>query len=168
MRMECVLPEMTANFKCIDHIALAVRDLEEGIAFYCNILGFELLQRRVIRGARTGMISAELKKGDIKFVLCQGTEPESQVSRLVTEYGPGVAHIAFGVDDVEAVGAALAKQGMQFDTDIIRGAGLRQLFSKRDPNSGMSFEFIERSGEAGFLEENVNELFAQLEQSGGY
>ncbi len=168
MRMECVMTEIAANFKCIDHVALAVRDLEAGIAFYCGVLGFELLQRRVIRGARTGMVSAELKKGDIKFVLCQGTEPESQVSRLVSEYGPGVAHIAFGVDDVEAVGAELARRGMQFDTDVIRGAGLRQLFTRRDPNSGMSFEFIERNGEAGFLEENVNELFAQLEQSGGY
>jgi 4-hydroxyphenylpyruvate dioxygenase-like putative hemolysin len=51
---------------------------------------------------------------------------------------------------------------------VIRGPGLRQVFSSRDRNSGLSFEFIERTGESGFLEDNVNELFAQLERNDAY
>src|SRR5690348_1361554 len=81
----------------IDHIAFAVRDLEEGIRFFTEMLGFELIQRRTITGKKTGMISAELEHGPIKFVLCQGTEPESQVSKLIENYGPGVGHIALAV-----------------------------------------------------------------------
>jgi 4-hydroxyphenylpyruvate dioxygenase-like putative hemolysin len=57
---------------------------------------------------------------------------------------------------------------MKFDTTVIRGPGLRQVFSSRDRNSGLSFEFIERTGESGFLEDNVNELFAQLERNDAY
>jgi methylmalonyl-CoA/ethylmalonyl-CoA epimerase len=156
------------TYKKIDHIAIAVIDLDAGIDFFCNTLGFKLIQRRVISGKRTGMVSAEIEHNDIKFVLCQGTEPESQVSRLVEHFGPGVAHIALAVEQVEQVADGLRDQGLQFDTTVIKGAGLTQIFSKRDPNSGLSFEFIERGGEEGFLEENVNALFEQLEMAGAY
>ncbi|HWW72764.1 MAG TPA: VOC family protein [Duganella sp.] len=159
----------TNRFSKIDHIAIAVGDLEAAVEFFQTKLGFNLIQRRVVKGARTGMISAELEHNDIKFVLCQGTEPESQVSRLIEHYGPGVAHIALAVDDVESTARDLGMQGLEFDTTVIKGAGLKQVFSSRDANSGMSFEFIERSAcEHGFREENIEELFAQLEKSGAY
>ena len=157
-----------ARYKKIDHIAIAVKDLDAGVDFFCNVLGFEYIRRREISGKRTGMVSVETEYNGIKFVLCQGTEAESQVSRLIDHFGPGVAHIALAVDDVEAVESELRGRGLQFDTSIIRGSGLEQVFSSRDNNSGLSFEFIKRNGEEGFLEENVNELFAQLEKSGAY
>jgi len=157
----------TANrFSKIDHIAIAVVDLEAAVEFFQNRLGFKLIQRRVVKGTRTGMISAELEHNDIKFVLCQGTEPESQVSRLIEHNGPG---IALAVEDVDATARELGMQGLRFDTTVIKGAGLKQVFSSRDSNSGLSFEFIERSTcEHGFREENIGELFAQLEKSGAY
>lgn len=152
----------------IDHIAIAVHDLELAIQFFVDVLGFELTGRRRIAGESTGMLSAELEHNDIKFVLLQGTEPASQVCRLIENFGPGIAHIALAVDDVESAADSLARQGMAFDTTIIAGAGLRQVFSSRDMNSGLSFEFIERSGEEGFLEENVQGLFSQLESRQAY
>ncbi|MYM84895.1 glyoxalase [Duganella sp. FT50W] len=156
------------RFKKIDHIAIAVSNLDQAITFYSSQLGFTLQRRLNVAGKKTGMISAEMERDGLKFVLCQGTEPESQVSRLVAEFGPGVAHIALEVDEVEVAAKALAQRGLQFDTSVINGGSLKQIFSSRDPNSGMSFEFIERHGEQGFLEENVHELFAQLEKSGAY
>ena len=114
------------------------------------------------------MISAEIEYNNIKFVLCQGTEPESQVSQLIENFGPGVAHIALSVDNILASTAALKDRGVDFDTTLINGPGLRQIFSSRDPNSGLSFEFIERTGEDNFVEENIHELFAQLEKKGSY
>lgn len=157
------------RYQKIDHIAIAVRDLDAAIEFFQEHLGFNLMNRRVVHGARTGMVSAEMEHNDIKFVLCQGTEPESQVSQLIQHYGVGVAHIALAVDDAETAARELGQQGLKFDTTVIRGAGLKQVFSCRDPNSGLSFEFIERdSSEHGFREENINELFAQLEKSGAF
>lgn len=157
------------RYQKIDHIAIAVRDLEAAIEFFQVSLGFTLMQRRVVHGARTGMVSAEMEHNSIKFVLCQGTEPASQVSQLIDNYGVGVAHIALAVDDAEAAARDLGRQGLRFDTTVIRGPGLKQVFSSRDANSGLSFEFIERKeGEHGFREENIQELFAQLERSGAY
>lgn len=158
-----------ARFHKIDHIAIAVADLEVALELFQGVLGFELIQRRVVNGTRTGMISAELKYNDIYFVLCQGTEPESQVSRLIEHCGPGVAHIALAVDDVEATAHHLKSRGLKFDTNVIKGNGLTQTFSSRDANSGLSFEFIQRSpDEQGFQEGNIRELFEQLERSGAY
>src|SRR5688572_16612186 len=108
-------------FQKIDHIAIAVRELESAISFYTQVLGFQLMRRLEIKGRRTGMISAELEHNGLKFVLVQGTEPDSRVSRLISHYGPGVAHIAFGVDDVEGTVTELTGRGLEFDTTVIKG-----------------------------------------------
>jgi methylmalonyl-CoA/ethylmalonyl-CoA epimerase len=152
----------------IDHIAIAVVDLEEAINFYADVLGFQLIRRITTKGKRTGMLSAEMECNHIKFVLCQGTEPESQVSQLIANYGPGVAHVALQVDDVHATVDELARRGLGFDTSVIGGPDLQQAFSSRDKNSGMSFELIKRGSENGFLQSNVQDLFDQLEKSGSY
>jgi 4-hydroxyphenylpyruvate dioxygenase-like putative hemolysin len=163
---EQTVPE--AEYERIDHIAIAVRDLEHGIALFERVLGFRLVRRLEVKGQRTGMISAEMEYNGIKFVLCQGTEPESQVSKLIEHYGPGVAHIAVAVDNVHDTVARLNARGLNFDTNVIEGPGLHQAFSSRCTNSGLSFEFIRRDAEEGFLESNVQQLFEQLERSGAY
>jgi methylmalonyl-CoA/ethylmalonyl-CoA epimerase len=148
----------------IDHVAIAVKDLEKAIVFYRDILGFSLMRRLMVRGRNTGMISAEMELNGIKFVLCQGTEQESQVSRLVDAYGPGVAHIAMRVNDTRRTVERLRERGMDFDTNVIEGPGLKQAFSSRCKNSGLSFEFIERDpAQDGFVDANVEQLFNQLE-----
>jgi methylmalonyl-CoA/ethylmalonyl-CoA epimerase len=152
----------------IDHIAFAVRDLEAGIRMFETVLGFTLVRRLQIQGKRTGMVSAEMEHNGLKFVLCQGTEPESQVSKLIAHYGPGVAHIAVEVTDPHATVQELTARGLTFDTSVIEGPGLQQAFSSRCANSGVSFEFIRRTSEQGFLEANVQELFDQLENSGKF
>ena len=156
------------RFARIDHIAFAVHDLEAAVEFFGGVVGFELVRRLETRGKRTGMISAEMECNGIKFVLCQGTEPESQVSKLIEHFGPGVAHVALAVDDVAATVAQLKEDGLKFDTSVITGPGLQQAFSSRDGNSGLAFEFIHREGEEGFLSANVQDLFDQLENSGSY
>jgi methylmalonyl-CoA epimerase len=152
----------------IDHIALAVRDLEQAIHLFRDVLGFEVVHRRHVKGARTGMVSAEMQVNGMRFVLCQGTEPESQVSQLIEHFGVGIAHVAMEVDDVDDTAQTLKGRGLSFDTGVIRGGGLTQAFSSRCENTGMSFELICRDGEEGFLEGNVQQLFDQLEQSGKY
>lgn len=153
----------------IDHVAIAVRDLEQAIVFYRDVLGFALMRRLVTRGRNTGMVSAEMEFNGIRFVLCQGTESASQVSRLIDEYGPGVAHIAMRVNNVRRTVDGLIERGMAFDTNVIEGPGLIQAFTTRCENSGLSFEFIQRDpGKEGFVDTNVEELFNQLEAKGSF
>ena len=151
----------------IDHVAIAVQDLEESIKLYTEVLGFELKERRRTEGKVTAMISAVLKAGPVSVVLLQGTTPESQVSRFVEHFGPGVQHLAFGVENLPALTEELKAAGMEFDTTIINSPGLRQIFSKREPGSGMMFEFIERMG-GDFSDQSVQQLFEQLEKKDAF
>lgn len=153
----------------LDHVAIAVPDLEKAVSFYRDNLGFEVLERRETKGAFTGMTSAVIKAGPIVLVLVQGLSEESQVSQYVAEYGAGVQHIAFEVKDLPQVMERLKESGVEFDTNLIQGAGIRQSFTHRDPASGMMYELIERQEEDGhFTDESVAELFRQLEASGSY
>jgi len=151
----------------VDHIAIAVQDLEESIEFYRKSLGFQLHERRRTEGKVTAMVSAVMKAGPITIVLLQGASPESQVSKYVEHYGPGVQHIAVAVENLPAMAEELKAVGMEFDTNVISSPGLRQIFSKRDTGSGMMYEFIERMG-GDFSDESVKSLFEQLEKKDAF
>jgi len=153
--------------KSVDHVAIAVQDLEASIRFYTQVLGFQLHERRKTEGKSTAMISAVLKAGPITVVLLQGTSPDSQVSKFVEHYGAGVQHLAIGVENLPEMAEELKAAGMDFDTNVISSPGLRQIFSHRDPGSGMMFEFIERMG-GDFTDQSVQQLFEQLEKKDAY
>src|SRR5688572_26166480 len=114
MRMENLLSNLEAKdlYQRIDHVAIAVRDLSESIFFYQQILGFELQEKRETQGRFSGMISAVLSSHDFTVVLLQGTGPESQISRYIQQYGPGVQHIAFEVENLERVAHILSARGV--------------------------------------------------------
>ncbi|PCK05307.1 MAG: glyoxalase [Alteromonadaceae bacterium] len=153
----------------IDHIAIAVKNLEQALFLYEGLFGFTVVKRREIKGVFSGMKSAELDAGGFSVVLLEGTDPESQISRYIDEYGPGVQHVAIEVDDVESLTGTLSESGVKFSTNIIRGDGLTQRFTQRDENSGMMIEFIQRSSsDKGFDPASIQKLFEQLEADEAY
>jgi catechol 2,3-dioxygenase-like lactoylglutathione lyase family enzyme len=150
--------------RAIDHVAIAVRDLESAIATFRDRYGFELVERRRVTGEASGMDSATMRAGGVTFVLCQGDSPRSQVSRFIEHYGPGVQHIALEVSDQPALLDDLAGRGAALLTTVIRGPGLDQSFTRREANTGVQMEFITRTGNDGFADDNVRELFAAMER----
>ena len=151
----------------LDHIAIAVTDLDEGIAWYCRNLGFKVLDKHATRGERTGMVWAVLVSGGVVIVLVQGTEPQSQVSRFIAHFGPGVQHVAFGVRDLDAAVRGVTEASGGLETPVIQDVGIRQAFLRRDPGSGVRVELIERKG-GDFSDESVNELFRAFEKNDLY
>ena len=158
-----ILAQYSAN---LDHVAIAVKDLESAIGFYQNLLGFELVERREVAGKWSGMKSAVMQAGSIIFVLMQGTSPESQICQYIEHYGTGVQHLAIKVDNLAQVKQDLERRGLKFSVDVINSPGLNQAFSVRDENSGIMIEIIERSPEAkgNFTDKNVQNLFEKLEE----
>ena len=146
----------------VDHIAIAVADLEEAVEWYTQALGFTLVERRETRGERTGMLSAQLDCNGVIVILVQGTEPESQVSRFISKFGPGVQHIAFAVSDLARAVRRVAEARGSLDTPLVEGTGIRQAFLRRDPGSGVRVELIERAGGT-FNDRSVRDLFTAFE-----
>jgi methylmalonyl-CoA/ethylmalonyl-CoA epimerase len=146
----------------IDHVAVAVTDLEDAINWYTGKLGFRLLERRATVGAHTSMISAVVVAGAAVVVLIQGTSPESQVSRFIENFGPGVQHIALSVRDIaDSIGRVIAAGGAA-DSPMISDTGIRQYFLRRDTGSGVRIELIERRG-GDFSDASVEQLFRAFE-----
>jgi methylmalonyl-CoA/ethylmalonyl-CoA epimerase len=169
MNKPSLMSALAESALCLDHVAIAVPDLEASIAWYQDVLGFELKERRTTEGSFTGMVSAVMKAGPITAVLVQGTSPESQVSRYVEHYGPGLQHMAIEVRDLRALTERLEAGGVEFATNVIEGTGIRQIFTAREPSSGMMFELIEREDDSGhFSDESVRSLFRQLEEKDAY
>jgi methylmalonyl-CoA/ethylmalonyl-CoA epimerase len=146
----------------IDHVAIAVENLRESIRWYVECLGFTLLEERVTSGARTSMLSAVLSGGGATIVLVQGTSPDSQVSRFIEHYGPGVQHLALRVSDMSKAVARIASSGGALDTTLIEGDGLRQAFLRRDRGSGVRVEITERRGGT-FTDATITQLFREFE-----
>lgn len=146
----------------IDHVAIAVADIDSSISHYSSALDFSLLERNEVSGDHTGMVYAVLKSGGATVVLVQGTSPESQVSKFISAFGPGMHHIAFAVSDLDAALDRVRQAGGKADTPIISDEGIRQAFLQRDAASGIRIELIERS-DAPFSEKNVEGLFRALE-----
>ncbi len=152
----------------IDHVAIAVRDLDAAIAYYGDVLGMELRERRQISGRVSGMDSAVMEAGGVKFVLVQGDSPESNVSRYIEAYGPGVQHVAIEIPDAQEAIEDLRSRGADLLTGVINGPGLDQIFTKREPNSGIQLEIIARAENEGFDPRNVQELFEAMERENVY
>lgn len=148
----------------IDHVAIAVRSLSEAIAHFRDRYGFEVVEERKVEGDFSGMDTAVLEAGGVKFVLVQGTSPESNVSQYIEHYGPGVQHLAIRVDDAESVLDDLRDRDCDLLTGVIHADGLDQIFTRRDANSGMQIELISRSKNEGFSDSNVRELFEAMER----
>ena len=147
----------------IDHVAIAVEDLDASIRWYADNFGFTLVEKRRTEGKTTAMLSAVMAAGGAVVVLVQGTTPESQVSRFIEHFGPGVQHVAFEVSDLKAAVERLAKrQGAAADTGMIHGKGISQVFLRRDPGSGVRVELIEKRGGT-FSDATVGQLFEEFE-----
>jgi methylmalonyl-CoA/ethylmalonyl-CoA epimerase len=146
----------------IDHIAVAVTVIDDAIDWYTGKLGFRLVERRHTRGERTSMLSAVVVAGSAVVVLVQGTSPESQVSRFIEHFGPGVQHAAFLVRDMDEAVERVVGAGGVADTSVLSDVGIRQVFLRRDPGSGVRVELIERSG-GDFSDASVERLFRAFE-----
>lgn len=167
-KLDSRIAPLARHAEAVDHVAIAVRDLEAAIVWFQDLLGFELIERRRTDGRRSGMISAVLRLGPVTFVLMEGTTPDSQISRFIEHYGPGVQHIAIRVSGLRPVVESLRAAGLEFSTDIISPGAYSQVFTKRDPNTGLMIELVEWRGEHDFVDDGVKQLFEQLEASDAF
>ena len=82
----------------IEHIGIAVENLEESIKYYETVLGLKCYAIEEVAEQKVKV--AFFQVGDAKIELLESTDPEGPVSKFIEKKGPGVHHIAFAVENV--------------------------------------------------------------------
>ena len=106
----------------IAHIGIAVKNLEERVPFYRDVLGlkFEGYEDLPHRGLRIALFNVD----GVRLELLQGTSPDSTISTFIEQRGEGLHHLAFDVDDAAATLVNLAGNGIRALDPVPRaGAG---------------------------------------------
>lgn len=98
-------------FGAIDHIGVAVEDLDEAIALYRDRLGMREQHRETVE--EFGVEAALLEIGGAHVELLTPTQPDSAVARFLERSGPGIHHVAYRTDDIDG------------ELERARAAGLR-------------------------------------------
>lgn len=127
----------------VEHIALAVADLEAAIAHYRDVWGIEIEHRERVEDQ--GVEEAMLPVGDTYLQLLGPTGPDTTVGRFVEKRGEGLHHIAYEVDDLEATLAELKVKGVPLIDEAPRvgGRGHMVAFVHPKGNHGLLVELIQ-------------------------
>ncbi|MFZ5634147.1 MAG: methylmalonyl-CoA epimerase [Bacillota bacterium] len=108
--------------KKIDHIGIAVRDLNEAVKLYEGLLGLKVTETEVVEEQKVRV--AFLPTGDSEVELLESTAPDGPIARFIEKNGEGIQHIAFRVDNLEEKLAELKEKGVRLiDEKPRRGAG---------------------------------------------
>jgi len=108
-------------YRKIDHIGIAVRDLDAALAAYQARLGIPLAHIEEVPEQKTRV--ALLPVGESRIELLEATEPESPVGRFLAKRGEGIHHICFQVEDLAAELQVLKSRGVRLiDETPRRGA----------------------------------------------
>ena len=119
------------EIKKIDHIGVAVRDLDSAKAFYTGALGLRVIGEETMQGMKIAFVPV----GDVNIELIQSTADDGVIGKFIGKRGEGVHHIAYEVDDVSSALQGLKAEGVRMVDEIPRkGADGKEVgWFMRDP-----------------------------------
>ena len=137
-------------FTAIDHVGVAVRDLDEAIAFYESTYGMRLAHQEV--NEEQGVREAMMAVGDSGscIQLLAPVDEESTIAKFLDRSGPGMQQLAYRVADLDAVSATLRERGLRLLYDEPRRgtSDSRVNFIHPKDAGGVLVELVEPSAEA--------------------
>jgi LAO/AO transport system kinase len=136
------MPRHAIDLPRIDHLGIAVPDLEAAVAFY-QTLGLAATHRETIDAEQVRL--AMLPAGDSRIELLEPTAPDSPVGRFLEKRGPGLHHVALRVPDLHAA------------VERLRASGARLLNEPREGAGGHLYVFVHPASTGGVLLELIQE-----------
>ncbi|HET7386073.1 MAG TPA: methylmalonyl-CoA epimerase [Nocardioidaceae bacterium] len=135
-------------FECIDHVGIAVPDLDEAVAFYADTFGMHLTHEETNeeQGVREAMIEVNTAgTSTTQLQLLAPLSEESTIARFLDRSGPGVQQLAYRVRDIEQVSKVLRERGLRLLYDEPRAgtAGSRVNFVHPKDAGGVLVELVE-------------------------
>lgn len=139
------MDELKSYVTAIDHVGIAVPDMDEAIKFYRDVLGLELYHEEVneSEGVREAMMRPLGGTGTAVQLLAP-LGPDTTIGKFLARKGPGVQQVAYRVSDIDAA------------TDALRAKGLRVMYDKAAPGTANSrANFVHPKDAGGVLIELV-------------
>lgn len=135
---------MDPLFEAVDHVGIAVPDLDEAITFYTETLGMRVVHEETNEGQGVREAMVEVTPGGTQLQLLAPLRPDSSIAKFLDRSGPGVQQVAYRVKNVDDVSKAL------------RDKGLRLLYDEPRPGTyGSRINFVHPKDAGGVLVELV-------------
>jgi methylmalonyl-CoA/ethylmalonyl-CoA epimerase len=129
----------------VDHVGIAVADLDEAVAFYRSTFGFQLVHEEI--NEEQGVHEAMLRVGDSgdHLQLLAPLTEDSAIARFLERSGPGIQQLAYRVSSIDAAMSAARAEGMRLLYDVPRRgtAGARINFIHPRDAGGVLIELVE-------------------------
>ncbi len=128
----------------IDHLGIAVKNLEESLKFYHELLGLPLKGIEEVESQKVRV--AFLPVGESKFELLEPTDPESPIAKFIDKRGTGVHHVALKVTNLEEEIERLKAAGVRFigEKPTIGAGGAKIIFAHPKSTNGVLLELCEK------------------------
>ncbi|MGV8848540.1 MAG: methylmalonyl-CoA epimerase [Propionibacteriaceae bacterium] len=138
----------TDLFVCIDHVGLAVPNLDEAIKFHTEVLGWRVLHREtnVEQGVEEAMLGTGAQGAEnAQIQLLAPLNEESTIAKFIAKNGQGIQQLAYRVADLDAVCVALRSGGVRllFPEPKIGTGGSRIQFCHPKDTGGILLELVE-------------------------
>lgn len=127
----------------IDHVGIAVEDIDAALSVYRDSLGLPLVHRETI--AEQGVDAALLDVGDGHVELLEPLSPETTVGKFLSRRGPGLHHVAYRVGDIEGTLSELREAGVRMIDERARTGirGSRVAFVHPGSTGGVLTELVQ-------------------------
>ena len=129
----------------IDHVGIAVPDLDEAIAFYVDNFGFSVVHHETNQGQEVREAMLALGDSDTKLQLLAPLTPDSTIAKFLDRSGPGLQQLAYRVRDIDEAMEAVLAQGLRLVYDEARRgtADSRINFIHPKDTGGVLIELVE-------------------------
>lgn len=135
---------MDPLFEAVDHVGIAVPDLDDAITFYTQTLGMRVVHEETNEGQGVREAMVEVTPGGTQLQLLAPLSEDSSIAKFLDRSGPGVQQVAYRVKNVDDVSKAL------------RDRGLRLLYDEPRPGTyGSRINFVHPKDAGGVLVELV-------------
>jgi len=130
-------------FGRIDHIGVAVEDLDAAIALYEESFGMELVHREAVESQGVEAVLLDVGDGHVELLAPLG--PDTAVGKFLAKRGKGLHHVAYATDDIDATLERLAATGIELIDSKPRVGirGSRVAFLKPSSTGGVLTEIVE-------------------------
>jgi methylmalonyl-CoA/ethylmalonyl-CoA epimerase len=134
-------------FNRIDHVGVAVEEIEPTLELYRDRFQLRLSHREVVK--EQGVEAALIDVGENHVELLAPLGPETPVGRFLAKHGPGLHHVAYQVGDIDATLAALKQAGQEMIDEQPRAGirGSRVAFMHPRGTGGVLTEIVEPAGD---------------------